>query len=202
MKKILFIAFIIIFSGFNKAQHDTSIVFLGSIDSTIVTDVKYATMDNFTGKILYPTDKVFIRKIVGDALAKANQYLKEKYNLRIKVFDAFRPISVQWTMWEIFPDDRYVADPRNGSRHNRGAAVDITLIDSLGNELEMGTTYDDFTEKAHFDYKDLPDVVISNRKLLHDTMIEHGFSSIPTEWWHFDYKGWENFSIIDFDITK
>lgn len=182
------------------AQNDTSIVYLGDIDKSIVTDVKYATTDNFTGKVLYPTDKVYIRKIVGDSLAKAHQYLLNNYNLRIKVFDAFRPISVQRTMWEIYPDDRYVADPSKGSRHNRGAAVDLTLIDSTGAELNMGTPYDNFTEMAHYDYSDLPDSVKANRELLRDVMIQFGFEPISTEWWHFDFKGWENFAIIDFKL--
>lgn len=184
-----------------KAQHDTSIVFIWNIDSTIVMDVRYATENNFTGKVLYPTDKVYIRNIAGKALAEANKYLKENYNLRIKIFDGFRPISVQRIMWEIMPDDRYVADPSKGSRHNRGAAVDVTLIDNSGTELDMGTGYDNFTEVAHFNYSDLSDEVKSNRLLLRETMIKFGFVPIETEWWHFDFGGWEKFNIIDFEMN-
>lgn len=185
-----------------QAGHDTSIVFLGDIDSTIVTDVKYATTDNFVGKVLYPTDKVYIRKIVGEALASAHQDLWENYNkLRIKIFDGFRPLSVQKTMWEIFPKDNYVADPAKGSRHNRGAAVDITLIDTLGAELPMGTEYDNFTEKAHFAYEGITPDERKNRNLLRDIMVKHGFVPLTTEWWHFDYEGWEEFKIIDFKLN-
>lgn len=199
MKKIIFsyIFFLVVVS----AQVDTTIVYLGSIDSSIVMDVKYATTNNFVGKVLYPTDKVYMRKIVAEKLSEANIYLREIYNLAIKIFDGYRPLSVQKLMWEILPDPRYVADPSKGSRHNRGAAVDITLIDATGNEIEMGTPYDDFTEKAHYDYEELSDDVKANRKLLRDVMIKFGFEPLETEWWHFDFKGWENFPILDYQIN-
>lgn len=199
MKKIIlsYIFFLTVVS----AQVDTTIVYLGSIDSTIVMDVKYATTNNFVGKVLYPTDKVYMRKIVAEKLSEANRYLRENYNLAIKIFDGYRPLSVQKLMWEILPDPRYVADPSKGSRHNRGAAVDITLIDENGNEIEMGTPYDDFTEKAHYDYEELSDDVKANRKLLRDVMIKFGFEPLETEWWHFDFKGWEKFSILDYQIN-
>ena len=184
-----------------KAQSDTLIVSLSSIDSTIETDVRYATTNNFTGQVLYPTDKVHLRKVVGEALSQAHKYLFTNYNLRIKVFDGYRPLSVQKLMWKIMPDDRYVANPATGSRHNRGAAVDLTLIDSTGTELDMGTEYDNFTEKAHYDYQNLSEEVKSNRKLLRETMVKFGFHPIKTEWWHFDFEGWKNFSILDFQIN-
>lgn len=180
------------------AQHDTSIVFLGDIDSTIATDVRYATTNNFTGKVLYPTSRIYTRKIVGDSLVKINRYLLDNYNLRIKIFDAFRPVSVQKIMWEIYPDPNFVADPSTGSRHNRGAAVDLTIIDSTGKELDMGTGYDNFTEMAHYDYSGLSDEAKKNRKLLRDVMIRFGFEPLETEWWHFDFKGWKRFSILDY----
>lgn len=197
MKINLIVIAIFVFFASSLAQTDTSIVRLLHIDSTIVTDVRYATKNNFTGKILYPDDKVFIRKIVGDSLAKANQYLIDNYDLRIKIFDAFRPLSVQKQMWEILPDNRYVADPAKGSRHNRGAAVDITLIDSTGTQLDMGTGYDNFTKKAHFAYADLSDNQRRNRDLLRETMMKFGFEPITSEWWHFDFKGWKRFAILE-----
>jgi len=184
-----------------SAQHDSTIVFLGDLDSTITTDVRYATENNFTGKVLYPTDKVYIRKIVGDALVDINNYLLSYHNYRLKIFDGFRPISVQRQMWEIFPNANYVADPATGSRHNRGAAVDLTIIDSLGVELNMGTEYDNFTEKAHYNFSDFPDLIKYNRKLLRDVMIKFGFEPLESEWWHFDFNGWENYSIIDFKLN-
>jgi len=192
--------FFILITSIVLPQSDTSIVWLGSIDSTIVTDVRYATVNNFTGKVLYPTGKVYLRKVVAEKLSEINKYLKKKYNLRIKIFDGYRPLSVQKKMWKIIPDNRYVADPAKGSRHNRGAAVDITLIDSTGTELNMGTDFDNFTVKAHPGYKLLPDSVKANRNLLRSVMIQFGFKPITTEWWHFDFNGWRKFSILDKQI--
>ena len=197
--KILIISVLLAFSIIN-AQSDTLIVPLFPIDSTIVTDVRYSTTNNFTGKILYPTDKIYTRKIVGEALAKIQADLVTNHNYRLKVFDAYRPLSVQKKMWEILPDDNYVANPASGSRHNRGAAVDVTIIDSLGNELDMGTEFDNFTEKAHFAYQNLPQKAIFNRTLLRNKMMQYGFNPITTEWWHFDFNGWEKFSILDVQI--
>jgi len=192
------ITIILIFCAINIiAQTDTCIVALKSLDSTIVFDVKYATKNNFTNQVLYPTGNVYIRKVVGDSLVAANKYLLEKYNLRIKVFDAYRPLSVQKIMWEIMPNEDYVANPQKGSRHNRGAAIDLTLIDKDGIELDMGTDYDDFTEKAHSTFKDLPKEIMANREILSSTMIKFGFTPLKSEWWHYDFKGWDKFSILD-----
>lgn len=202
MKKLFFIITALVFILQIQAQNDTTIVYLADIDSTIVQDVKYATKDNFTKQVLYPNDDVLIRKVVGEKLSEAHKYLLENYNLRIKIFDGFRPYSVTKLMWEIYPDDRYVADPAKGSRHNRGAAVDVTLIDEDGNELEMGTGYDAFTVKSHYAYEDLPDSVKANRKLLRDVMDKFGFDPLTSEWWHFDFRGWTRFSILDWDYDK
>ncbi len=95
-------------------------------------------------------------------------------------------------MWAILPNEDYVANPAKGSRHNRGAAVDLTLIDSLGNELDMGTGYDDFTKKANRDYPDLPEQTIKNRKVLDDAMIKFGFDPMR-RMWQFDFTGWSSF---------
>lgn len=192
---------ILLISSFVFAQEDTLIVPLKSIDSTIVQDVKYATADNFTKQVLYPSAKVFLRKIAAEHLARANEYLKKNHNVRIKIFDGFRPLFVQKIMWQILPDDRYVADPAKGSRHNRGAAVDVTLVDAEGNELDMGTPYDDFTERASFASRDVSEKAYSNRKLLRETMIQFGFVPMETEWWHFDFKDWKQFGILDTGIN-
>ena len=197
MKLKFFIALLFYSTAAVFPQSDTAVVRLLDLDSTIVTDVRYATENNFTGKILYPNDEVYIRKIVGDSLSAANKYLKENYDLRIKIFDAFRPLSVQKQMWEILPDNRYVADPAKGSRHNRGAAVDVTLIDSTGEQLKMGTSYDNFTEKAHFAYEKISNEERHNRNLLRRVMVKFGFEPITSEWWHFDFKGWTRFAILE-----
>lgn len=205
MRLILSLLFLLNFSFIfaqtdSLAQSDTSIVPLRSIDSTIVFDVRYATTNNFTGKVLYPTDKVYLRKVVAEKLSLAEKYLMDNYKLRLKVFDGYRPLSVQKKLWETVQDENFVANPAKGSRHNRGAAVDLTLIDSLGNELQMGTPYDDFSEKAHRDYNGFSDQVKKNRKILDEAMIKYGFEPLRTEWWHFDYSGWKNYSVLDVEI--
>ena len=100
-------------------------------------------------------------------------------------------------MWSIVPDERYVADPAKGSRHNRGCALDLTLCDSTGVELTMGTGYDEFTERAAATYLDLPERILANRRLLEQIMNAAGFDVLPSEWWHFDLRGWENFAILN-----
>lgn len=199
---LISIAFIfsLIFPIDSLYAQKNKLVNIQELDSTILIDVRYATENNFTGQKLYETNKVYLIKEAARDLIKAHKYLKEKYNLRLKIYDGYRPLSVQKKMWAIMPDDRYVANPAKGSRHNRGCAVDLTLVDSLGNELDMGTPYDDFTEKSHIDYKNLPPEVLRNRKILQEAMTKFNFTPMRTEWWHFDYKGWEKYPILDIEI--
>lgn len=199
--KIKTVLFFIIFAGsIANAQTDTSLVPLKDIDSTIITDVKYATENNFTKKVLYPAAKIYLRRNAAMQLVKVNEFLKKTYNLKIKVFDGYRPLSVQKLMWAILPDENFVANPAKGSRHNRGCAVDLTLIDSNGFEVDMGTAYDDFTEKASPEYPNISDRAKSNRKILNLAMMQFGFTRMETEWWHFDFTGWEKYSILDIPI--
>ncbi|MBS1493574.1 MAG: D-alanyl-D-alanine dipeptidase [Bacteroidetes bacterium] len=205
-KKRLLIVFILFLAGFTYAQSDTSelvltknqLVFieLNKMNPHILLDIRYATKNNFTGKVVYPEARAFL---VDDAAYSLDSVQKElkTMGLGLKVYDAYRPLSVQRIFWEIMPDERYVADPKKGSRHNRGMAVDLTLVDKNGKELSMPTEYDDFTEKAHRDYMKLTDEQIKNRKILEDVMIKYGFKGLPTEWWHFDYRGWEDYDVMD-----
>lgn len=181
---------------FEQEPRDTVLVRLADVVPNLLCDVRYATANNFTGRILYSSDTLYARKVVASALARAQEYARV-YKLQLKIFDAYRPLSVQRLMWSIVPDERYVADPAKGSRHNRGCAVDLTLCDMEGNELDMGTGYDEFTEKAAAAYNDLPDEVLRNRGLLDDIMTKAGFSVLPSEWWHFDIVGWERYSILN-----
>jgi D-alanyl-D-alanine dipeptidase len=183
------------------SPEDTLLVDIKEVNPRIKVEIKYATEDNFTGRKLYDIGKCFLRKFVAMKLDSVQREL-EKFGLGLKVWDCYRPLSVQKILWSIVPDERYVANPAKGSRHNRGCAVDLTLVDSLGNELPMPTRYDDFTEKAHRDYSNLPDTLIKNRKILEDVMVKYGFVPLPTEWWHFDFKGWERFSILDIPLKE
>lgn len=198
MKKYLLLFLFI--SSFSFAQSADSLVWLHDIDSTILTDVRYATPNNFTGQILYKSDKVYLRKVVAESLSNAHKSLMRNYALRLKVFDGYRPLSIQKIMWEVMPDDRYVADPAKGSRHNRGAAVDLTVVDVTGKEIDMGTPYDDFSEKSHIDYKKLSKNALIYREILRSTMEKFGFEAMSSEWWHFDFIGWSKFPIMDVEI--
>lgn len=113
-KSVLNILLFFVCSFTLNAQSDTTIVLLSEIDSTIVQDVKYATTDNFTGIILYPTGKVYLRKVVAEKLSAANKFALDKFGYSIKIFDGYRPRSVQYKMWEVYPNPNYVADPKKG----------------------------------------------------------------------------------------
>lgn len=152
----------------------------------VIVDLKYTGTDNFIGQDIYDFDDAFLRygtvvklKAVSEELAQQGLYLK--------IWDGFRPVSAQFKLWEICPDDTYVADPNKGySNHSRGFAVDLTLVDSEGNELLMPTGFDDFSAKADRDYSDCTAEEAGNAKLLQTVMEKHGFTGYYGEWWHFN----------------
>lgn len=170
------------------------------LDFSLVLDIRYATKNNFTHTQVYPEARCCLRKPVAEALSRVQSSLKIR-GLRLKIFDCYRPFSVQKKFWELVPDERYVADPKKGSRHNRGAAVDVTLIDSSGNEVEMPSQYDDFSEKAHRNYKLASKSAIANRTLLEKAMEREGFVGFETEWWHFDHKSWQGYAVEDLPFS-
>ncbi len=120
----------------------------------------------------------------------------------LKIFDGYRPLSVQKLFWSILPDPKFVADPAQGSRHNRGYAVDLTLVDAAGNEVLMPTPFDDFTEKAGRAYMDLPKEALAHRALLEAAMTCRGFIPYESEWWHFDFRGYEGKPNLDIPLDK
>lgn len=156
------------------------------LDSSIILDIKYASSDNFVKEQLYECGRCFLRPEVAQVILKIHKEL-QKEQLGLKMFDCFRPQPIQWKLWEKVPDPRYVTDPRKGSMHNRGAAVDLTLIDEKGQELQMGTAYDYFGREAYHTYANHPDSVLNNRLKLKNLMEMNGFKSIRTEWWHYSY---------------
>ena len=166
----------------------------------IPLDIRYATPNNFMHRALYPVAKAYLRAPAARALGEVERELAAQ-GLGVKVFDAYRPYRVTEAMWEPIKNPDFVADPAKGSRHNRGAAVDLTLIDlRSGAELAMPTPYDDFTSRARQDFNDLPADVLANRAKLRDVMTKHGFEPLPSEWWHFDFGGWEKFDLMDVDL--
>jgi D-alanyl-D-alanine dipeptidase len=167
----------------------------------IVLEMRYAGPDNFTHKVLYDRAECWLNAVAAARLDAVEQEL-EPQGLRLKVWDCYRPLSVQKKFWALVPDERYVANPAKGSRHNRGAAVDLTLVRADGTELAMPTPHDDFTTRAHRDFMNLPPDVLANRALLEKVMVKHGFVPFPTEWWHFDSEGWEAFPVMDVDFSS
>ncbi|MCX6220234.1 MAG: M15 family metallopeptidase [Bacteroidia bacterium] len=168
----------------------------------IVLDIRYATSNNFTHQTIYPAPKAFLREPVVDALAKVQQELKGN-GIGLKIYDAYRPYAVTIKFFEVYPDTTFVASPKTGSRHNRGCAVDLTLIDlKSGKELEMPTAFDDFTEKAMHNYMNLSQKALQDRKLLRNIMSKYGFIPYESEWWHYDFKGWKNYPIMDLSFDE
>ncbi|CEN50283.1 D-alanyl-D-alanine dipeptidase [Capnocytophaga canis] len=168
-----------------------------SLSGDFVLDIKYATEDNFLGQAVYDCPECFLRRATAQALHNANEEFKT-LGYRIKIFDCYRPLSVQKKMWNILPGTNYVANPAKGSKHNRGAAVDLTLVDSEGNELDMGTPFDFFGKEAHHTYTKLPKEVLQNRNLLKTTLNKHNFKSIYSEWWHYEYRPEMESKVEDF----
>lgn len=176
------------------------LVELQKIIPAIEIESKYATEDNFVKKRMYPSAKCYLIQEAAYALKNAADQFK-KLGYTIKVWDGYRPLSVQYVLWQLVPDEKYVADPAKGSKHNRGCAVDLTLLDKNGQELSMGTDFDDFTEKALRSFKNLPQEVLENRNLLQSIMEANHFIGWETEWWHFDFEGWINHPVqnVSFD---
>lgn len=171
------------------------------VDPSIVIDLKYATADNFTHRKVYPTDAGVLRLKTAQRLAKANDRLKEK-GYRIKVWDAYRPVSVQKIFWSLVPDTNFVADPSTGgSVHNRGCAVDVTLVDRDGRDVEMPSGFDDFTEKAYRSNSLMSSEAESNLAVLTEAMTASGFMTIDTEWWHFEDIDRDEYENADVDLS-
>lgn len=166
---------------------DTTFVNLKDYSSDFVYDMKYATEDNFLKAKVYDCAECYLRYKTVQALIKANEIFMEK-GLRIKLFDCYRPLDIQKRMWTIVSNPEYVADPAKGSIHNRGGAVDITLVNKRGKELKMGTSFDFFGPEAGHNYEDLSQKVKDNRALLKKIMTENGFNSFDSEWWHYNLK--------------
>ncbi|MFB9863030.1 M15 family metallopeptidase [Rufibacter immobilis] len=180
------------------AQHpEQELVELTSYIPGLVLDIKYATADNLAKQPVYTLATAYARKPVADALKKIQEELKP-LGLGLKIYDGYRPYQVTVKFYEKVRDSVFVASPRTGSRHNRGCAMDLTLIRLRdGKELRMPTAYDAFTPKAHTDYAKLPHKVKQNRDLLKQAMLRNGFQVYPDEWWHFDFKEWRSFPLMD-----
>jgi D-alanyl-D-alanine dipeptidase len=200
---------LLLFSAFARAQdvppreegkfRKPELVELTKIDRTIKLDIRYATAHNFLGRPVYISSRAFLQKPAARALARVSKKLRaEGYGL--VVFDGYRPWSVTKIFWDATPADKkeFVADPAKGSRHNRGCAVDLSLYDlKTGKEVEMTGGYDEMSERSHVDYKGGTDEQRRLRDLLRREMEAEGFQVYAPEWWHFDFKDWKQYPILD-----
>lgn len=201
MKPYLFLASLLLASCAPQAVSHR-LVDLSTLPHPPKLDVRYATKDNFTRTRLYPLPKAYLHQDAANALEGVQQDLARQ-GLGVKVFDGYRPLSVQKKMWDLIRDERYVSNPAiNRGRHTRGTAVDLTLVDKHGRELDMGTAFDDFSERAHSAYPRLPSRVKRNRALLANAMMRHGFEVYPYEWWHFDFRNWQRYPVLDLPIDR
>ena len=183
----LIITFLSALLSFVVWGQQSDFVRLKDLSADFVYELKYATPDNFLKQAVYDCGECYLRKSTAEALVKANETFKQ-LGYRIKLFDCYRPLSVQKKMWKILPGTHYVANPAKGSKHNRGAAVDLTLVDAQGKELNMGTPFDFFGKEAHHTYTEHSKEVLENRKLLKETLDKFNFKSIYSEWWHYEYR--------------
>jgi len=185
-----------------KTNPEKELIDLGKFIPAIVLDIRYATTNNFTKQKIYPLAKAYARKPVAEAVKQAQAELKSM-GLGIKIFDAYRPYKATVKFYEVYHDTTYVASPYRGSRHNRGCAIDMTIINlQSGQELKMPTAYDSF-QKAAWPSTPVKDPEVKkNRDLIISVMQKQGFKVNSSEWWHFDFKGWKNFEVLDIDFEE
>jgi beta-N-acetylhexosaminidase/D-alanyl-D-alanine dipeptidase len=190
-------------AGTEPSPNANDLVDLQSHLPKALLDMRYAGSNNFVGKAIYPKARCLVRRPVALALAEVQGSL-HKQGLQLLFWDCYRPFSVQERFWKLVPDSRYVAKPIRkgsklvkGSKHNRGAAVDISLASLAGEALLMPTDHDDFTSRAHVGATGVADAARKNAETLRQHMQSAGFTGIATKWWHFDHKSWRDYSLSD-----
>lgn len=187
-----------------KDDSTKRMVELKSIIPGLVYDLRYASTENFMQRLMYQvnTNQTFLRLPASLALLKVQQELNST-GLGLKIFDAYRPYSVTEKFWELVRDERYVANPARGSGHNRGIAIDLTIVTlKTGKELDMGTGFDNFTDTAHHSFTGLSAEILKNRKLLRSLMEKHGFKALETEWWHYFLQDAGKFELLDIPFSQ
>ena len=175
------------------------------LDPMIKLDMRYATTNNFTGRVLYDEARAFLANPAAQAVARASK-MAQADGFGLTIFDAYRPWRITKKLWDatpVGPKKEYVANPKRGSKHNRGCAVDLSLHDlRTGQLVEMPSGFDDFSEKAHRDFMGASPVSIANRARLARYLEAEGFVGLSNEWWHFDFTGWEQFPVMDIPFSK
>jgi D-alanyl-D-alanine dipeptidase len=187
-----------------NATRAADLVELVKLDPTIKLDIRYATTNNFTGKRVYPEARAFLQRPAAEALVAAHRELA-KHGYGLLIHDGYRPWSITKVFWEVTPPHlrEFVADPAQGSKHNRGAAVDLTMYElKSGKAVEMPSAYDEFSPRAYPNYDGGPANARARRDLLRAAMERHGFTVEPNEWWHFNYKDWRDYPILDIAFSE
>lgn len=187
-----------------QQDEDQQLMELKSLCPTLTYELRYAGKNNFVRKNMYParTRHTYLRKKPALALKKVQEELQAN-GLGLKIWDAYRPYRITVAFWELIKDERYVANPAKGSGHNRGIAVDLTLIRSTdAAELDMGTGFDHFSDTAHQSFQSLPREVLQNRTLLRTLMEKHGFRAYEEEWWHYSWPNPARYELLDIPFSK
>lgn len=187
-----------------KNKRDADLIELTKLERSIKLDIRYATASNFVGRAVYSDARAFLQRPAAEALIRVHKLLK-KEGLGIVIFDGYRPWSVTKLFWEVVPADKriFVADPRKGSKHNRGCAVDLGIYDrKTGKLIPMPSDFDEFSEKASPNYTGGTEAERANRDKLRRMMEAEGFTVNPNEWWHFDFKDWEKYAIYDIAFSE
>jgi D-alanyl-D-alanine dipeptidase len=161
----------------------------------VVFDIAYATPRNFTGRPVYARPGCYLHRDAAAALARAVD-LAWRIGYGVKIFDAFRPSEAQWALWNFRPDPEFLADPRKGSPHSRGVAVDLTLIRADGSELDMGTGFDEFTALSHHGVTEIAPAALANRSLLLGVMTAAGWDFYRNEWWHYQLFDSKSYPVL------
>jgi zinc D-Ala-D-Ala dipeptidase len=185
-----------------KVHPEKQLIEIKKAIPSIVLDIRYATKNNFMQQVMYKQAKAFARKPVVAQLKKI-QAILNKQGYGLKIFDAYRPYAITVAFYQKASDKNFVANPAKGSKHNRGCAVDLTIIDlKTGKDVPMPTPYDSFAPEAAAHYENLPAQIIQNRDFLIATMQANGFKVIYNEWWHFDFIGWQDYELMDIPFEK
>ena len=211
-RRLLACVCLLIAGAIASAQPDESkgkfrpddLVELIKLDSTIKLDIRYATSDNFMKRQMYTQARAFLQRPAAEAVVRVNRKLQEK-GLGLLVFDGYRPWVVTKQFWDETPPEKrsFVADPQKGSKHNRGCAIDLSLYNlKTGREIHMPSPYDDFTVNASPQYRGGTSSQRKMRDLLREAMEMEGFKVDPGEWWHFDFKDWREYRVLDIPFER
>lgn len=180
------------------------LVELVKLDKTIRLDVRYATPNNFLGRPVYTEARAFLQRPAAEALVRVNRALRKK-GYGLVIHDGYRPWSVTKLFWDATPEDKkeFVADPSKGSRHNRGCAVDLSMFElKTGRIVVMPSAYDEMTERSHINYAGGTEAERRVRDVLRQAMEAEGFVVYEPEWWHYDYKDWQQYPILNISFSE